>query len=125
MSRATVVLPDPDPPTMASDPPSGTVKPTPSTATSGPYSLRRFSTWSTGSGIGRDLELAEELGRTDAPRQTAIELHQRRPAAPANVGRVRASRGEGTGVWRRLESGERAAGDGRQAMRGGIDVRPR
>src|SRR5712691_5513538 len=98
MSRATVVLPDPDSPTTASDPPSGTVKPTPSTATSGPYSLRRFSTCRTASGIEGDLQFAEQLGGTDAPRHAAIQLHQRRPAAPANVCRVRASGGESTGV---------------------------
>src|SRR5256885_16613226 len=47
---ATVVLPEPDSPTMASEPPAGTARSTPSTATTSPYSLRRPVASSTASG---------------------------------------------------------------------------
>src|SRR6202049_1844620 len=87
---ATVVLPEPDSPTMASEPPSGTENATSSTATRPPYSLRRPSTASTGSGMQCDLELAEQLFCARAPRQASVELDQRRPALAAHVSRVSA-----------------------------------
>src|SRR4029077_4167854 len=104
---ATVVLPEPDSPTIASEPPSGTENPTSSTATNGPYSFRRPSTDSTGSGMGANPETAEQLARASAAGEAPVELDQVRPALAANVRRVRAAGGEAAGGDRRLEGRQR------------------
>ena len=78
---AMVVLPEPDSPTMASDPASGMANETSSTATSGPNSLRRPETASAAvplaagvvapatpvSGIGGHLQLPAQLLSPHAP----------------------------------------------------------
>src|SRR6476661_3422435 len=99
---ATVVLPEPDSPTIASEPPSGTENPTSSTATNGPYSFRRPSTDKMGSGMGANPKMAEKLARPGAASEAPVELDQLRPALAADVRRMRAARREGAGVDRRL-----------------------
>src|SRR6185437_16188492 len=150
---AIVVLPEPDSPTMASDPAAGTVNDTSSTATSGPNSLRRPATSSTGtpgpitsgtgpsgagpSGTGPPLvsgigalsrrfhgQPPAQLVRPHAAGQPAVELGHRGRGRPAAVLGPVAPGGEGAFVRRGLERRQRPAGDRVQPVRGLGDVRP-
>src|SRR6202453_3718826 len=69
---AMVVLPEPDSPTIASDPPAGIENDTSSTAVKSPNVFRSPEAMRTGSGIG-GLQLAAQLGRPDAPGHAAVE----------------------------------------------------
>ena len=82
---ATVVLPEPDSPTIARDPPSGSENETSSTAVRGPNSLRRALTSSTDSAMQRHLEAAAQLFCAHASAQAAVERDERRPGLAAYV----------------------------------------
>ena len=76
--RATVVLPEPDSPTTASDRPASTRNDTSSTATSGPNSLRRPSTSTTASDPASDMACRQ--GRVDLlGADAAHDTGRRRP----------------------------------------------
>src|SRR5258708_20198747 len=106
-----VVLPEPDSPTIARDLACGTVKLTPSTATSSPNSLRSPLTSSTGwsplaaritcgAGIasliglsasgGLGQQVPAKLDRTGAPGLPAVQPDQLGNLGPADIARVRA-----------------------------------
>src|SRR2546430_16592090 len=121
---ATVVLPEPDSPTIARDPPSGSENETSSTAVRGPNSLRRALTSSTDSAMQRHLEAAAQLFCAHASAQAAVERDERRPGLAAYVEGVRAAWCERALAGRRLESRERPAWDRQQPRRGGPDGRP-
>src|SRR5258705_7654810 len=89
ISFATVVFPEPDSPTIASEPPSGSVNETSLTATSAPNSLRRSLTSSTGSAMDNDLQPAAQLFSAGAAREPAAKLDQGGPRLAANVHRMR------------------------------------
>src|SRR5579885_1261983 len=122
---ATVVLPDPDSPTMASDPPSGSENETSSTATSWPNSLRRPLTSRIGSAMRAELHVPDQIRRAHAARHAAVELDELGARAPAHVLRVGAARRESALRLGRLERGQRAPGDREQTWRRAIDARPR
>src|SRR5438445_467499 len=122
--RATVVFPEPDSPTIASDPPSGTANSTSSTATSGPNSLRSPCTARTGSAKDACLQPPPELPGAHASRQAPVQLDQGGLPGPAYVLGVRTSRGERALVRRSLERRQGASGDGGQPVGGRVDVRP-
>src|SRR4051794_26394930 len=124
--RATVVLPDPDSPTIASDPPGATERSTPSTARTSPKTLRSPLAASTGSAMGHHLlgGAVEQLRGADAAHEPAVERLDRRPGRAAGVDDVRAARRERAAV-RRLERADRPAGDRRQAAHRGVDRGPR
>src|SRR5690349_4607305 len=109
---------------MASDPAAGTVNDTSSTATSGPNSLRRPATSSTGtpgpgaplvSGIGPlsgrlHGQLPAELVRPHAAGQPAVEFGHRGCGRPAGILGPVAPGGERALVRRGLERRQRPAG---------------
>src|SRR6478609_9707151 len=137
--RAMVVLPEPDSPTMASDPASGMPNDTSSTATSGPNSLRRPATSSAAgplasgtrsagavvSGIGDRLEFSAQLVRARAPGQPVADLQQIGHRGQADVAGVRAARRERALLLRCLERRQRPARDRPEPVRRLRDVRAR
>ena len=119
--RAIVVLPDPDSPTMAIEPASATRNDTSSTATRSPNSLRSEVTSRTG--VTARSALAGADGQA-SPRSSRARTHRDRPpsssvisGSPARQSSWRAAPGrERALVGRRLERGQRAAGDGQQPV---------
>src|ERR1700680_3737166 len=82
---AIVVLPEPDSPTMASEPPSGSENDTSSTATWLPKTLRSPRTSRTASAIDGNLHPSSQVPRPHAPGETAVELRQRGPRFAAGI----------------------------------------
>src|SRR5579864_533900 len=119
---AIVVLPEPDSPTMASEPPSGSENETSLTATWLPKTLRSPSTSRTASAMDGDLHPSSQLLGPHAPGQAAIELNERRPRCAADIVHVRAPRGERALVLRCLERRQRSSWNGRQPMGGAVDA---
>src|ERR1700722_1773882 len=107
---ATVVLPDPDSPTMASDRPGGIANDASSTATRLPNSLRSPVTSRTGAvsaaGSRSDmsfLQVPAQLDGPDAPGQAAVQFGQFRHSVPAGRPDVGAPGRERALTGRRLE----------------------
>src|SRR5262249_54286446 len=129
--RATVVLPLPDSPTMASDRPGSRSKLMSSTATRAPKTLRRLSTDRTGtgtfaaeplrlwaesdpgSGMGTVQKAAAQFGGAATADAAAADVGKCLLLRPAGVFDMRAS-GREPAPPGRLERGERSAGDRHQ-----------
>ena len=127
---ATVVLPEPDSPTIASEPPAATPRTTTSsTATSVAVLLAQARRLEDGVGSGMaGHRLARRSRISSRPqaahdavgdgRRSAARSRGTRPARSAQRGRERAAR-------RRLERRHRPAGDRGEPLRRGVDARPR
>src|SRR5712692_5269020 len=122
---AIVVLPEPDSPTIASEPPSGSENDTSSTATVLPKSLRSPSTMSTGSAMHGHLQPAPKLLGAHAPGDTTVELDEGRPGLAAFVPHMRAAGRERALVRRRLERREGPSRYRKQAVGCVLDARAR
>src|SRR5690349_2913713 len=136
--RASVVLPEPDSPTTASDSPSATVKLTSSTATiSSPRPAPRTRNTLRSRSTSRTAPLPTGARLLAQRPQLGVHLfgaaaaHEARPQGPQHLllrralrFAVRAAVGEGASL-RRLECRARPAGDRSQAFGGRVEARPR